>query len=105
MLLRDDSPPDVRNRPQLTLQTAPGAFDGASSVPALSPPDAHDLAEMAALDGAYVVRVEVGGSGSTRTYVYKTIGAAERAVERAQARGRAVSVYMCALQMLGPVVL
>jgi hypothetical protein len=105
MLLPDAIPPDIRNRPHVDAETAAGALVGASSVPPLTAPDEHDLAEMTALDGAFVVRVEVGGAGTTRTYVYKTIGAAERAVERAVNRGRAVSVYMCSLRVLGPVAL
>lgn len=105
MLLPSESPPDVRSRPQLTLQTAPGALDGTVSVPDLASPDTHDLTEMAALSGAFVVRLEVGEVGETRTYLYRSISGAERAVQRATARGRSVAVYLCQLSPVGPVVL
>lgn len=103
MLLRE-SPPDSRTPPHMVEGRPAGAFDGTATLPDLASPDTYDLAEMAALSGAYVVRVEVGDAGAVRTYLYRSLGAAESAVQRAQARGRSVAVYLCTLSPVGPVV-
>lgn len=45
-----------------------------------------------------VASVQVRDDGSTRDYIYKSLSAAEAAVDRARKRGRDVTVTLCELR-------
>lgn len=55
------------------------------------------------LRGYFVVQVVVSDAGHRRTYIYRTTLAAERAVERARARGRHATITLCQLHPVGVV--
>lgn len=55
------------------------------------------------LRGYYVVQVVVDDAGHRRTNFYRSAKAAERAVERATARGRHAHVTLCQLMPVGVV--
>jgi hypothetical protein len=50
---------------------------------------------------AYVVRVQVNDLGGSRIYVFRTLSAAQRAVERADKRGRESRMTLCILTPVG----
>lgn len=54
-----------------------------------------DLAE--SLRGYLVLQVVVDDAGHRRTHLYRSAGAAQRAVERARARGREAHLTLCEL--------
>lgn len=68
------------------------------------PATADFLADLDALAehlrGRFVVQVTIEG-GSRRTHVYRNAGAAERAVERAKARGQHAHVTLCQMLPVG----
>lgn len=70
-----------------------------SAADLLGDPDA--LAEH--LRGYFVVQVVVNDAGHRRTYIYRTVAAAERAVQRARERGRHASTTLCQLHPVGKV--
>lgn len=49
------------------------------------------------LRGYLVLQVVVDDAGHRRTHLYRSAGAAQRAVERAQARGREAHLTLCQL--------
>jgi hypothetical protein len=55
------------------------------------------------LRGRFVVTVDVGDQGHTRTHFYSNARAAERAVHRARARGASAHVALCQLLPVGVV--
>lgn len=55
------------------------------------------------LSGYLVLSVVVDDDGHRRTTVYRSAGAAERAVRRARERGRHVEVSLCQLMPVGVV--
>ncbi len=57
----------------------------------------------ASLAGYLVVRVVVDDVGHQRTTVYRSLGPAQRAVKRAQERGRTAHVTLCQLLPVGVV--
>jgi len=71
-------------------------------------PDAAYLADLDALaeslSGHFVVQVVVDDAGHRRTTVYRSAGAAERAVRRARDRGRTAHVSLVQMLPVGVVV-
>lgn len=61
--------------------------------------DLDALAE--SLSGYLVVQVVIDDENHRRTTIYRSAGAAQRAVERAQARGRTAHVSLCQLLPVG----
>lgn len=55
------------------------------------------------LRGYFVVQVVVDDAGHRRTNVFRSAGAAERAVRRARERGRCAHVSLCQLLPVGVV--
>lgn len=74
---------------------------------AIVPPAADVLAELDALAeslrGYFVVQVVVDDEGHRRTSIYRSAGAAEKAVRRARERGRTAHVSLCQLLPVGVV--
>lgn len=56
------------------------------------------------LRGYFVVQVTIDDEGHRRTSLYRSAGAAERAVQRATDRGRRAHVTLCQLLPVGVVV-
>lgn len=75
-----------------------GDLDSLSRPPDLLA-DLDALAE--SLRGYLVVQVVVDDVGHRRTTVYRSAGAAQRAVERARSRGRTAHVALCQLLPVG----
>lgn len=95
-----ESRPTSRNVEPASISTA---IKSASSVgPTLDcSPYLDSVAE--SLAGYLVVRVTIDDDGHTRTTIYRSAGAAERAVKRARERGRGVHVTLCQLLPVGVV--
>jgi hypothetical protein len=53
------------------------------------------------VDPAFVLRVEVNDRGDQRVYIYRTLSSAQRAVQRAEQRGRDATVTLCELVPVG----
>lgn len=56
-----------------------------------------------AMRGYFVVQVVVSDAGNRRTHLYRSAAAAERAVERAEKRGRVAHVSLAQLMPVGVV--
>lgn len=87
-------------------RAAPGQESGSQEIAATtllqsvprSPDTIGDLDALAeALRGYLVLQVVVDDSGHRRTHLYRSAGAAQRAIERAQARGRSAHLTLCHL--------
>jgi len=92
------------SRPERRLEAAGDRWAATSN----TVPDPDDY--LTALDaiaeslrGRFVVTVEVGDQGHTRTHYYSNARAAERAVNRARARGASAHVAICQLLPAGVV--
>jgi len=90
------------SRPERRLEAAGDRWAATSN----TVPDPDDyLTELDAiaesLRGRFVVTVEVGDQGHTRTHYYVNARAAERAVHRARARGASVRVTLVQLHPVG----
>ena len=96
--------PDDRGRP-LAGPALNVITDGnASRIPATTDllADLDALAE--SLSARFAVQVTVDDAGHRRTNVYRSAGAAERAVERARERGRTAHVTLVQMLPVGVVV-
>lgn len=93
-------------RPEIQDRSRPAANGAASNVTGgdtlTLPPTADPLADLDALAehlrGVYVVQLVVSDAGHRRSYYYKNLDAAERAVRRARDRGRAA--HLTLVQMI-----
>lgn len=86
-----------QSRPSGEPGTAKASIAGDSAIVA-------DLDELAAnLRGYLVLQVVVNDEGDRRTTIYRSAGAAERAVKRARSRGRDAHVTLCQLLPVGVV--
>lgn len=93
-----------RGRPAAN-QTASNVITDGNTVSIV--PTADMLADLDALAdslrGYLVVQVVIDDAGHRRTYLYRSAGAAERAVLRAKERGRFAHVSLCQLLPVGVV--
>ncbi|MEJ7831915.1 MAG: hypothetical protein WKF79_03305 [Nocardioides sp.] len=100
------SPGDGEGRP--LAGAAPNAGNTDSHILPPRTPDAAYLADLDALceslRGHFVVQVVVDDAGHRRTTVYRSAGAAERAVHRARDRGRTAHVSLVQMLPVGVVV-
>ncbi len=55
------------------------------------------------LDGMLVLQLEVGDQGHTRKYFFGSISGAEKAVARAEARGKDCRLTLCRITPVGEV--
>ena len=94
-----------RSRPAEANHEAAESLAGDSPIVSPSSPAVADLDAMAeALRGYFVVQVVIDEDGHRRTNLYRSAGAAQRAVQRARERGRDVHVSLCQLMPVGVVV-
>lgn len=95
----------MKNRPGTEVLEAAQACGSAEPILSPSTSVVADLDVMAeALRGYFVVQVVIDEDGHRRTSLYRSAGAAQRAVERARERGRDVHVSLCQLMPVGVVV-
>lgn len=80
------------------------SLDGDEAILRPAPDILADLDALAeSLRGYLVVQVQVDDAGHRRTSVYRSAGAAQRAVQRARERGRVAHVSLCQLLPVGVV--
>lgn len=94
----------MKNRPETEVLEAAQAFGSAEPIIAPTVDVVADLDAMAeTLRGYFVVQVVIDEDGHRRTNLYRSAGAAQRAVGRARERGRDVHVSLCQLMPVGVV--